>query len=400
MAGTAAVILLVIAITGHEPPVQTPRSPASRPETATPASPALVQRFQQELAERERQQRADAATQPAVAAPPTPPSAYTRPAGSTPQSVDEAHRAVDSLFADNVVSSRRAAGETPAAPPRTGRVERPPTPAPTDAPANMASQFARLEQMTSDLAAARSAGGVPSHAASLSPPPAAAETASPTPATTGAPHKPSTTEYPADGPRLRLSEGTVIETVLVTRLNGTLSGPVVCQVTTPVYSADRQHVVIPQGARVIGASAAVQGWGDTRLAVSFHRLLLPDGHTYSLDTFKALDQVGESGVTEDVNRHYLQLFGASVAIGALSGLSQLGTVTSGLGQTSFGDEYRQSAGAGLASATTRILDRYLNVLPTITVREGYRLKVYLSGDLELPAYAPVTESRSGSGGLR
>jgi len=56
----------------------------------------------------------------------------------------------------------------------------------------------------------------------------------------------------------------------------------------------------------------------------------------------------------------------------------------------FGDEFRQSSGASLATSTSRVLDRYLNVLPTVTIREGHRIKVYLTNDLELPAYAPVT----------
>ena len=48
-------------------------------------------------------------------------------------------------------------------------------------------------------------------------------------------------ENPAAGDRgLRLLEGTVIETVLINRLDGTFAGPVACLVTTPVYSHDRQ----------------------------------------------------------------------------------------------------------------------------------------------------------------
>jgi type IV secretion system protein VirB10 len=82
------------------------------------------------------------------------------------------------------------------------------------------------------------------------------------------------------------------------------------------------------------------------------------------------------------------VFGASLAIGALSGLAQYGTV-GGFGTTGFGDQYRQAAGASLAASTGRVLDRYLNVLPTITIREGYRIKVYLTNDLDLPAYAPT-----------
>ena len=63
--------------------------------------------------------------------------------------------------------------------------------------------------------------------------------------------------------------------MLLNRLDGTFSGPVTCLVTTPVYSHDRQAVVIPPGARLLGSVAPVQGWGDARLAVSFHRLVLP-----------------------------------------------------------------------------------------------------------------------------
>jgi type IV secretion system protein VirB10 len=186
----------------------------------------------------------------------------------------------------------------------------------------------------------------------------------------------------------RLLEGTVIETVLLNRIDGTFTGPVNCLVTTPVYSEDRQTIVIPAGARVLGTAAQVQSWGDSRLAVTFHRLVMPDGHTFSLDRFKGLDAIGDTGLRDAVDRHYWQVFGASLAVGALSGLSQFGSRTS-LESTSYGDSYRQAAGASLATSTGRILDRYLNVLPTITIHEGYRIKVYLTNDLGLPGYQRV-----------
>jgi type IV secretion system protein VirB10 len=186
-----------------------------------------------------------------------------------------------------------------------------------------------------------------------------------------------------------LAEGTVIETALINRLEGTFAGPVLCLVTTPVYSQNRQHVLIPAGARVVGTSSPVQSWGDSRLAVTFHRLVMPDGHAYSLDRFKGLNQIGETGLRDEVNRHYLQVFGASLAIGAISGLAQFNT-RSGF-DYSFSDAYRQAAGASLATSTSRVLDRYLNVLPTITIREGFRIKVYLTNDMELPMYEPEKE---------
>ena len=80
-----------------------------------------------------------------------------------------------------------------------------------------------------------------------------------------------------------------------------------------------------------------------------------------------------------MDRHYWQVFGASVAIGAIAGLAQVGTRV-GFTQSAF-DAARQSAGAGLASSTAQVLDRYLNVLPTVTIREGHRVVVMLTRDL-------------------
>ena len=147
--------------------------------------------------------------------------------------------------------------------------------------------------------------------------------------------------------------------------------------------------MIPAGARVLGTSSPVQAWGESRLAVSFHRLVMPDGQTHRFDRFKGLGQIGDTGLTDRVNRHYWQVFGASIAIGALSGLAQLGTQT-GVDGTTFGESYRQGVGASLAASTGRVLDRYLNILPTLTIREGYRIKVYLTNDLDLPTYASVS----------
>jgi type IV secretory pathway VirB10-like protein len=412
MAGTAVVVLLIILLTGHS---TDPRPQmVSRPSDASPASADRIRTFAQQLAESVT--RDQDATVAAGVTPPTNPSAGTQSASranTNANTVAEEARKLEarSLFADNVVFSRRPSAEQPpigsagsaGVTGMTGPAR--PLGQPLGSPAALNAQLAMLEQAVAQLpaAAAARAGASP-----IAQTPAAAPAPTETPAvgqsvTRGPAAAPvragvqehKTQESPADGPRLRILEGTVIETVLLTRLNGTLAGPVACLVTTPVYSEDRQHVLIPAGARVLGAAAPVQTWGDSRLAVSFHRLLMPDGHTYSLDGFHGLDQVGEAGVTEDVNRHYLQIFGASAAIGALSGLAQFGT-TSGLASTSFGDQYRQAAGASLASSTSRILDRYLNVLPTITIREGYRIKVYLTADFELPIYP----TSSDAGGLR
>ena len=189
----------------------------------------------------------------------------------------------------------------------------------------------------------------------------------------------------AEGPLYRLFEGTIVETVLTNRLDGNFAGPVNVMVTTNVYSHDSQQLLIPQGTRVLGQVEKVSGVGQQRLAVFFHRLIMPDGYVHSLDKFQALNQTGETGLRDQVNHHYVQIFGASLAIGAIAGVAQAGA---NYGSTSNGiDAYQRGTSQNLSQSALHILDRFLNVLPTFTVREGHRIKIVLTDDLLLPEYA-------------
>ena len=205
------------------------------------------------------------------------------------------------------------------------------------------------------------------------------------------PNRPATYRTPSAplGPLHRVLEGTLIDAVLTNRLDGSAAAPVSCLVTNPVYSHSGQHVLIPAGARVLGETRPVQTLGETRLAVAFHRLLMPDGSTVALDQFLGLNQIGDAGLRDRVNHHYWSTFGAAAAVGLVSGLAQL-LGTAGLGQ---GDGDRTVVIAGgaadaTAQASVQVMNRFLNRLPTITIREGHRVKVYVTSDLELPAWAP------------
>src|SRR5579859_6035912 len=111
-----------------------------------------------------------------------------------------------------------------------------------------------------------------------------------------------------------LYEGTTVDTVLMNRLNGDAPGPVKVLVSNPVYSHDHQHVIVPDGTVVIGEARKIgaAGFGQQRrMAVVFHRMIMPDGYSVDLDQFHGLDQIGEEGLKDKVNNHYLQVFGTS-----------------------------------------------------------------------------------------
>ncbi len=189
------------------------------------------------------------------------------------------------------------------------------------------------------------------------------------------PVQPSRSVQPADPPGWeRIHEGSFLEAVLLTQLTGDFPGPVLAMVSVPFYSADRQRVLIPRGARVVGTARAVQDPDQSRLAVAFHRLLLPDGSWIDLE-FTGLNQAGEGALRDEVDRHYFSTFAAAGAIGVVSGLALAGGSPFGL---------RAGVGQGLGQSATSVLDRFLNRLPTITIRAGHRLRIWFTSDVLVP----------------
>jgi type IV secretory pathway VirB10-like protein len=199
------------------------------------------------------------------------------------------------------------------------------------------------------------------------------------------PHDPKD-DYSFDasfGKLYRLMEDTIIETVLVNRLAGASVGPVIVMVTTDVYSESGSHLLIPQGTRLLGTVGSVGSVNQERLFVAFHRMIMPDGYSVSLDKFKGLDVVGQTGLRDLVNHRYVQIFGASLALAAVAATTQIGNNTN-FTNLNWGSEMRNSASEGLGQSAQRVMERFLNVLPTFTIRERARVKVMLAGDLLLP----------------
>jgi len=182
----------------------------------------------------------------------------------------------------------------------------------------------------------------------------------------------------------RLDEGTLIETVLLNRLDGEFSGPVITQVANDVYSRTGLELLIPKGSRLLGEAREVTSFDQRRLAILFHRVILPNGKTVSLDKFRGLDQIGETGVVSTIDHHYLEIFGTSLALGAIGGLMQIGAY-SGYGyDPSVG--FRVGATERMGASADQVLAKFLNKYPTIKVLEGTRIKVILTNDLNLEAY--------------
>ncbi|MDE0389697.1 MAG: TrbI/VirB10 family protein [Rhodospirillales bacterium] len=179
----------------------------------------------------------------------------------------------------------------------------------------------------------------------------------------------------------RIDGGQWIEAVLVTQIRGDAPEPAIALVSTPLWSRDRQRILIPRGARFVGRALAVSNWEQSRLSVTFDRLIFDD---YNLRLrFAGLSQSGEAGLKDQVNRHYLQTFGAAGAVGVIAGLTLRNTQSFGFNLPA-GQAARMEAGRSLGESASAIMNRYLNRLPSITIRAGHRIRIYFTSDLLVP----------------
>ena len=380
MVGIAVLILAIIMIAGHPEPPKRPNTAAAT--AAVPAlSPERLRDYQDRLRLLETRARQEAPVAPAASTTTRvdPDEREKTAAAPDPLAEDRRRRNYESLFASNVIMSRRPDGQRLAAEPRNvGRVlpggssDEAPT-----VPPNIDTVADAVVRATTRYA---SAAGTPT--TSSAPVPTQASPVSGA-AKTGPPAH--TDPITASGATHRLLEGTVIDAVLTNRLDGASAAPVNCLVTNPVYSHHGQSVLIPAGSRVLGATKPVQAFGETRVAVSFTRLILPDGSTHRLDQFVGLNAVGDAGLRDQVNQHYLSTFGASAAVGLITGLAQY-VGTGRFAEGSNNTVVIGGAADATGQATAQTMNRFLNRLPTVTIREGHRVKIYLTSDIELPAY--------------
>ncbi len=361
--GLVAVGFVLLTLFGSAKPT-TPAGRQTPEATVPPTPPETVRGLQQRMDEQARRLQPPQPIAQAESEPVRTAETSTRRSES-PEQQDEIRterkrKDYQSLFASNVVDSARQQPPQPTmAQPGTAGLSSPPS---------TAEVAALLRAMQPSAPATISVQSEPS---AVAPRPVSAPQPAPVP----------------NWPLYPVAQGSVVDTVLVNRIEGSTAGPVNVMVTSAVYAPDHHTVLIPVGARFVGASTPVASYGQSRLAVTFQRLQLPSGASYRLESFPALSPLGESGLQDKTDNHMGAVIGASAAVGVISGLAQL--VTGGFGRAASGGGTVIIAGGaaeGTSQATSMVMNRQLNRMPTVTITEGHEVKVYTTADLNLPAY--------------
>ena len=191
-----------------------------------------------------------------------------------------------------------------------------------------------------------------------------------------------------------LSAGSVIPGFTVTALNSDLPGKVVGRVSSDVYdSATGRHVLVPQGSVAVGEYSSLVSNGQNRLLIAWEMLTFPDGRSVDLQRQPGTDARGASGLADRVDYHWDKLLlagGVSTAV-AVGGQLAEGNDSGFGGTRSVEEQLRELAFGGASDTAARIankvIDRQLDVQPTITVRPGWRFNILVTRNLVLEPYA-------------
>ena len=184
----------------------------------------------------------------------------------------------------------------------------------------------------------------------------------------------------------QLLAGTIISASLVTGLNADLPGFVIAQVTEHVYdTVSGRHLLIPQGTRLIGKYDSVVAYGQERALVVWQRIIRPDGSSMVIDNLPATDTAGYAGIADGVDLHTWKLL-KGVALATVLGVGSSLAFGSGSGDSDIIRALRESTGQTTNRAGQRLIERELNVQPTLTVRAGWPLRVIVHKDIVLRPY--------------
>jgi len=182
----------------------------------------------------------------------------------------------------------------------------------------------------------------------------------------------------------QLMAGTIIPASLITGINSDLPGRVIAQVTENVYdTVSGRHLLIPQGARVIGAYDSSIAFGQNRALIVWQRIIMPDGSSISIDNLPATDTAGYAGLKDKVDMHTWELLKGVVLATVLGVSSEL---TFGKEEGDLLKAIRESSRKSVNQAGQRMVERGLDIQPTITIRPGWPLRIIVQSDLILRPY--------------
>ena len=180
-----------------------------------------------------------------------------------------------------------------------------------------------------------------------------------------------------------LQAGAVISAALITGIRSDLPGQITAQVTENIYDSPTGRILlVPQGTRLIGQYDNGVQFGQRRVLLVWNRLIMPNGRSIVLERQPGADTQGYAGLEDGVDYHWWNLAKAA----ALSTLLGVGTELATDDNDRLLRAIRGGAQDTVNQAGQQMIQRQLQVAPTLTIRPGYPVRVIVTRDIVFEPY--------------
>ena len=181
-----------------------------------------------------------------------------------------------------------------------------------------------------------------------------------------------------------LKAGAVLPGVMITGINSDLPGQILGMVSENVFdTATGQYLLIPQGSKLVGIYSANVIYGQERVLIAWNRVIFPDGKYINLGTMPGTDQAGYSGFTDEINNHYVKIFGSAFMMSLISAGVALTDDSGNRFTESSKDKVVSGFVQQLGEVGQQMIRKNLNISPTLEIRPGYRFNIFITKDMIL-----------------
>jgi type IV secretion system protein VirB10 len=176
--------------------------------------------------------------------------------------------------------------------------------------------------------------------------------------------------------RLLLPKGAFIDCTLETAIDSTLPGMTTCVTATDTFGIDGRVVLLERGTKLVGETRGQVQQGAARVFVLWTEARTPTGVIVPLDS-PGTDELGRSGLSGSVDRHFWERFGAALLVSAVDGAVQAAVQSSSRGGGTI--IYNPSAAQDV---TTEVLKSTVSIPPTVRKENGDRIQVLVARDID------------------
>jgi type IV secretion system protein VirB10 len=184
-----------------------------------------------------------------------------------------------------------------------------------------------------------------------------------------------------------LRAGFVLPGTLISGINSQLPGQIMAQTSQDVFdTATGKYKLFPQGSRLVGTYSSEVAYGQARVLVAWQRIIFPDGKAMDIGAMPGADGAGYGGFTDQVNNHYLRIFGSALLMSAITAgaaYSQQNQNTGTFYAPNAQSTLSSALGQQLGQATVQMITKNMNIAPTLEIRPGYRFNILVTKDLTL-----------------